>query len=722
MRSSFLFLACLGFLCGISQSQGNIGHKFKEDFTEANLLMQEGYYNQALELWLQLYNEDPANANLNFKVGISYLHSVNDKDKALPYLEFAERSRTSAYSSFKTTDYDPFDSRERNAPNETGHYLAEACLLNYELDKAQVGFMAAADDLGKKHILYEESKRGLEMTNNAKRQLANPRMDITIINMGPVINDEYNDFSPVISVDENALFFTSRRLRTDSTNANLIDFKTGQYYEDIYVAYKDRDGQWQAPELLSINEPSYNSATINVSIDGQELFVYKDTEGGGDIFQSSLIGETWSYPEKLSSDINTSNWETHSAKTADGNTMYFVSDRPGGYGGRDIYRVVKLPNGQWSKALNIGPKVNTMYDDDAPFIHPDGKSLYFASKGHTSMGGFDIFSTRSDEKGDWTSPENIGYPINTVDDDIFFVTSADSRRAYFSSDRDGGFGRKDIYMVELPVPEDASNLAVLKGFIVPAEGQKIPASTAVLITDIETGETTSYRPRMRDGVFVAILKPCKDYEISYVVDDRTIQSEKISVDCKTAYSEIQRELLLDPVNLHGSVVKVITSKGMTTRTDNGVTQVQSNNSNQTTVVTTKDDVAIISASPKGTAIFDKYFGYNEKDINLEEARYQLFMNALMDMITKNGSVELEIEGSASRVPTKTWKTNDILANNRANDAKGLIMNEINKRGIDPTKVRISSVKGLIQGPNYKGDFDSNKGIYEKYQYIRIIVK
>jgi len=712
----------LGFLCGISQSQGNIGHKFKEDFTEANLLMQEGYYNQALELWLQLYNEDPANANLNFKVGISYLHSVNDKDKALPYLEFAERSRTSAYSSFKTTDYDPFDSRERNAPNETGHYLAEACLLNYELDKAQVGFMAAADDLGKKHILYEESKRGLEMTNNAKRQLANPRMDITIINMGPVINDEYNDFSPVISVDENALFFTSRRLRTDSTNANLIDFKTGQYYEDIYVAYKDRDGQWQAPELLSINEPSYNSATINVSIDGQELFVYKDTEGGGDIFQSSLIGETWSYPEKLSSDINTSNWETHSAKTADGNTMYFVSDRPGGYGGRDIYRVVKLPNGQWSKALNIGPKVNTMYDDDAPFIHPDGKSLYFASKGHTSMGGFDIFSTRSDEKGDWTSPENIGYPINTVDDDIFFVTSADSRRAYFSSDRDGGFGRKDIYMVELPVPEDASNLAVLKGFIVPAEGQKIPASTAVLITDIETGETTSYRPRMRDGVFVAILKPCKDYEISYVVDDRTIQSEKISVDCKTAYSEIQRELLLDPVNLHGSVVKVITSKGMTTRTDNGVTQVQSNNSNQTTVVTTKDDVAIISASPKGTAIFDKYFGYNEKDINLEEARYQLFMNALMDMITKNGSVELEIEGSASRVPTKTWKTNDILANNRANDAKGLIMNEINKRGIDPTKVRISSVKGLIQGPNYKGDFDSNKGIYEKYQYIRIIVK
>ena len=722
MRVILVLLCILGILQGFSQSSGNKGNKFREDFTEANLLMDEGYYNQALELWRQLYNEDPSNANLNYKIGMCYLRSVNEKDEALQYLEFAEKSRTSDYSSFKPADYDPYDSRERNAPQETSFYIAEAYLLNYELDKAQLGFMTASDNLGKKHNLYEASTRGLEVTKNAKKQLAHPRMDITIINMGPTINDEYNDFSPVISVDENALFFTSRRLRTDSTNANLIDYKTGQYFEDIYVSYRDRNGAWQSPELLSINEASHNSATINVSIDGQELFIYKDTEGGGDIFQSLLVGETWSYPEKLSSDINTSSWETHSAKSADGNTMYFVSDRPGGFGGRDLYRCVKLPNGQWSKALNLGPKVNTKHDDDAPFIHPDGRSLYFASKGHESMGGFDIFITRTSEKGDWSKPENIGYPINAVDDDIFFVTSADSRRAYFSSDRDGGFGRKDIYMVELPKPQDASNLAVFKGLIVPGEGQKIPANTAVLITDKTTGETTTYKPRIRDGVFVAILEPCKDYEISYVVDDRAIHTEELSVDCKVAYSEIQREVLLDPINLHGSIVKVITPGGSITQTDGGITQVQNTKDNQTTVITTKDDVAIISASPKGTAIFDKYFGYNEKDINLEESRFQLFMNDLMDMISKNGSVEVELEGSASRVPTATWKTNDILANNRANDAKKLIMDEITKRGIDQSKVRINSVKGLIQGPSYKGDFDTNRVTYQKYQYIRIIVK
>jgi tetratricopeptide (TPR) repeat protein len=200
MRVILVLLCILGILQGFSQSSGNKGNKFREDFTEANLLMDEGYYNQALELWRQLYNEDPSNANLNYKIGMCYLRSVNEKDEALQYLEFAEKSRTSDYSSFKPADYDPYDSRERNAPQETSFYIAEAYLLNYELDKAQLGFMTASDNLGKKHNLYEASTRGLEVTKNAKKQLAHPRMDITIINMGPTINDEYNDFSPVISV------------------------------------------------------------------------------------------------------------------------------------------------------------------------------------------------------------------------------------------------------------------------------------------------------------------------------------------------------------------------------------------------------------------------------------------------------------------------------------------------------------------------------------------
>jgi hypothetical protein len=139
------------------------------------------------------------------------------------------------------------------------------------------------------------------------------------------------------------------------------------------------------------------------------------------LYSSTLIGETWNEPQLLGSDINTANWETHATVAADGSGMYFVSDRPGGLGGRDIYRCVKLPNGEWSRALNIGNQINTPFEEDAPFLSADGKTLYFSSNGHTTMGGFDIFYSRLGDDGLWGLPVNMGYPLNTVDDDVFFI-------------------------------------------------------------------------------------------------------------------------------------------------------------------------------------------------------------------------------------------------------------------------------------------------------------
>jgi hypothetical protein len=720
MKHTLLILAtCLWGVYSFGQN-GSEG-KFNEDFSEANLLMEEGYFNQALSLWLQLRQGDPSNANLNYKVGFCYLKSSNEKKKAQEFLELAT-VEMKGRKKFNSSNYSPFDPRERNAPVEAFYYLAEAYLLNYELEKSQEYFGLVVDKFPSKHHLVDDAERGLEVTANAKQQLMQPRTDITITNMGPVINSEFNDFSPVISVDENALFFTSRRIRGDSSNVNLIDDKNGQYYEDIYVSYRNRSGAWQQPELLNINESSQHSATINVSVDGQELFIYKDNDGGGDIYSSSLVGEIWSNPERLPEGINSSDWETHSAKSADGNTIYFVSDREGGFGGRDVYRCVKLPNGEWSSPLNLGPQVNTKYDEDAPFIHPDGKSLYFASKGHNSMGGFDIFSTRYEEDDQWSNPENVGYPINTVDDDVFYVTSADSRRAYFSSDRDGGHGLKDVYRVDLPAPEDGSNLAVLKGYVIAGEDGKIPMNTTIVVTDVETAEVTTYTPRARDGVFVAILEPCRSYDLDYMVDGRTIHTETIAVDCGSAYSEIQRVVDINPVDLGSSVVRVVTADGVVTQTEDGVTQIQTTVDGQTSVITSKDDVSVISSTAEGTAIFDKYFGYNEKDISLDESRFKLFINDVIDMINKNGSVELVIEGSASRVPTTTWKSNDKLADSRANDGMTLILKELEKRGVSRDKVNVASVQGLIQGPRYQYDFEKNRSTYEQFQYIRIVAK
>lgn len=708
----FLFLTLFVFTAqAFSQAEGA---DYRAKFIEGNRLMEEKLYWEAINVWKELAAHDQFNANINYKLGYSYLESNRNREKALPYLDAAAASPANP-------DYDIFNINDKTAPIEVHYHHGRALHLNYKLDRAIEAFEKFLSLANSKHHLRNNTLRQIEMVNNAKEQLANPKT-FTIDNLGGVINSEFADFSPVISVDENALFFTSRRLRADSSNENVIDDATGEYFEDIYVSYKNREGKWQEPELLNINTDAH-TATVNVSADGQTLFMYKDDAGVGSLLQSKLVGETWSEPELLGSNINSSSWESHAALTADGNTMYFVSDRPGGFGGRDIYRVVKLPNGNWSKALALGPTINTPHDEDACFVHPDGRTLYFASTGHNSMGGFDIFYSQMGEDGEWSQPVNVGYPLNTVDDDVFFVTSADGKRAYYSSRQEGGFGGKDIYMVDLPESERAPCLTVLKGFVVSPEGTRIPESTTVYVTDMQTGVTKQYKPRMRDGVFVAILPPCVDYTVDYRVSGKSIANEFINVPCETCYNEIQKELSLDPVNMGESAVRTISMTGIA-KTDQGVTQTREVEGTQTIVTTTDETgkVQHVTKEEVGTIVYDKFYKYNERSIPLDEVRFNLFMNDLAELINKFGEATISIEGSASRVPTQTWKNNDILANKRSDDAKEKILTGIKNKGLDPSKIKIADVNAIIQGPAYNNDPVSGMSKYEPFQYIRITAK
>lgn len=709
-RILFLLLVFISF-----QSYSQVdGAEYRAKFTEGNRLMEEKLYGQAIDVWKELAAHDQFNDNVNYKLGYSYLESNKNREKALPYLEAAAAKPANP-------DYDIFNVNDRTAPIEVYYHYGRALHLNYKLDKAIEQFNNFLNTANSKHHLRNDAMRNIEMAKYAKEQLASPK-SYTIDNLGGVINSEYADFSPVISVDENALFFTSRRLRPDSSNSNLIDDASGDYMEDIYVSYRDREGNWQQPELLNINSQSH-TATVNVSADGQRLFIYKDNDGVGSLLSSELVGETWTEPELLGSNINSNSWESHAAMTADGNTLYFVSDRAGGFGGRDIYRVVKLPNGNWSKALALGPTINTPHDEDACFVHPDGRTLYFASTGHNSMGGFDIFYSQMGEDGEWSEPKNVGYPLNTVDDDVFFVTSADGRRAYYSSRQEGGFGEKDLYMVELPESERAPCLTVLKGFVLSPEGTRIPESTTIYVTNSETGETKQYKPRLRDGVFVAILPPCVDYSVDYRVNGKSIANEQINVPCETCYNEIQKELTLDPVNMEESAVKTISLTGIA-RTDQGVTQERTVDGTKTVVTTTTKDGTTqhVTEAEIGTIVYDKFYGYNERLIPLDEARFNLFMNDLAELINQFGEATISIEGSASRVPTKTWKTNEVLANKRADDAKEKILTGIKNKGLDASKIKIADVNAIIQGPSYENDPVAGKTKYEPFQYIRITAK
>jgi len=648
---------------------------FFSTFQEAVRLDEENELNQSFVIWTQLATDYSDNANVNYKAGRAYLQSFNRKSAALPFLQKAVQSEINK-------NYDPISPYEKKVPVEVNYFYAKALHLNYKLDKAEEYYELFIKTAPAKHFLYSEAELGLQQINNAKVLMTIP-VEFEIENLGPIVNSEFPDFSPVISVDENALFFTSARLRPDSSNFGAKDRLTGLHFEDIYASYKDRDGKWQEPELLSINTTDH-TATMNVSVDGQTLYLYKDVNGG-DIFESKLVGEIWSEPSPMPAGINSSAWETHLAITPDEQTIYFVSNRSGGFGGRDIYKANKLPDGKWSKPTNLGAKINTQYDEDAVFISPDSQTLYFSSKGHDSMGGFDIMYSKLDENGEWSSPVNIGYPINTSDDDVFFVTSADGQRAYYSSVRNTGFGEKDIYMIHLPDPQ-AVNLAVLKGTIIPADGDELPDDIVIYVTNRETGNSQSYTPRARDGIFIAILPPCNNYDVDYQINGKIAARDTFSIGCNLDYQEINKELLLSPL------------------------------------LVSADGTAIIMSSTSGDAIpatFMKFFGYNQETINKEEVMYANFMKGLAKLVSAKGKAEITIIGSASKVPTKSYESNQVLADERANAGKLKIMDNADNFGIDPAKLSFKSVKGLVQGPEYDNDPLKGKEKYEKFQYIDV---
>ena len=698
--ASLMLVLCQGAFAQMSNGD------FISKFLEANQLMEEKLWNQSLDIWQEIYTAGyETNANVNYKIGYAYLQSSNDKLKALPYLEFAAKQKTNS-------NYDPYDSKEKAVPVEAIYYLGQAYHLDYQMDNAITEYNKILKKLPKKHRLYPLAQRQIEMCNNATYQVANPQ-NYLISNVGPVINKEVNDYSPVVSIDESALFFTSRRLRADSTNQFITDIDTGEHREDIYVSYKDQSGNWMDPELLNINTDDH-AATIGVSPDGQELYLYYDEAGDGQLWKSVLVGETWSDPEMLGSNINTDAWETHVTVSADNRVLYFTSDRNGGNGGRDIYRCVKLPNGEWSKALNVGDVINTEWEEDSPVLSADGNTLYFASSGHSSMGGFDIFYSTLGDDGEWSAPVNIGYPVNTVDDDVFFVPTADGKRAYYSSRKEEGEGLKDIYVIDMPDSPVEPELSVLKGFIYPAQGEELPEDTYLLVTNKDNREVTEYRPRSRDGAYVAVLPPCVSYKIEYFANEEMVYEEFINVPCDASYNEIEKEIYLLPVNLGGATASSEEEPKEAPKTKPGDIRPDTPEEVEEEVVGTIFE--------EGKAYYQRYFVYDMGEWNDDavNAKFDEFIDNVEKLIKMNGACRILVESSASKVPSSRFNSNDELTAFRNKLASNEVTAALEAKGYKLGQdFAFQSPRKLVQGPDYQNDAQARKAVYEESQYVKI---
>lgn len=498
----------------------------KDSLNIAEAFLESENFSHAIRFYRDFLYQDPDNPELNFKLGFALLNTTNGKEKSIKYLKKATKVYGKSRRSRRKIEY-----------IESYFYLARAYRAAYKFDKAIELFT----DMKKKFTwrkIQKEIDLELKLCNDGKKLFNNP-IDVTIKPLGNKINSKYSDHSPVFTADESVIIFTSRR----KNNSGGIADMDGQYDENIFVSRK-KNGKWTEPVGISdtINTAEHE-ASISLSVDGQYLFIYKGDENGS-IYQSELKGKKWNKPIKLGKNINSRYRETHASISADGNSLYFTSNRKGGYGGLDIYVSKKQKNGTWGKAKNLGEGVNTPVNEESPYIHPDGKTLYFSSEGHVNMGGYDIFKSEINEFGTWSEAQNIGYPLNTVDDDVFFLPTADGTRAYYTSSKQGGLGSNDIYMVYLN-SEKETQIAIMIGKVYTQCLKKIPDSK-ITVMDYETETESYYTPNSETGKFIFIGYRGDAFLIKAEVNNKIVYTDTLIIRKDSPYKQVYNSIRLDP--------------------------------------------------------------------------------------------------------------------------------------------------------------------------------
>jgi hypothetical protein len=423
-RHSYL-LSMLILISGSIIAQEKVNTK--EFFIEAESYFLFEEYSEALPLYQRILRVETENFNVMFKVGMCYLNDPYQKEKSIQYLSKASKNINPAY---KTNTY-----KEKLAPPETNYYLGLAYRVNGNIQKALEYYKLFKSSIDPEIFDIDVVKLEIDACERALQTMKLP-VYFTKENIGEGLNSRFTESNAVISGNGKSIVF-NRAL---------------QFYDAVFISTKDENGEWGAPYNLT---PDFgldgNSYCTGISYTGDEIFVYRSDNFDGNIYSSKRENGKWSILEKLDPVINTKYWESHASPSADGKTLYFTSNRKGGYGGLDIYKSERTVNGKWGEAINLGPVVNSELNENTPFVSANGQKLFFSSFGHSSIGGYDIFVSTLTESGKWASPENMGYPFNTADDDIFFCPLEKGPFAGIQTlyDPSSAYGLDDIYWISV---------------------------------------------------------------------------------------------------------------------------------------------------------------------------------------------------------------------------------------------------------------------------------
>lgn len=674
--------------------------EFRENFEQGNLMILEQFYDTALQTFLYLRQIDSNNANVNYKVGFLYLNTT-EKHLALPYLLKAADN--------VSTNYKEFDATEKSAPGIVYYYLAIAQHYEYRFDEAIANFEKYKSLVNAKNIdIIKDINHRIDWCRNAKILIESPAPYIIEL-MDDSINSEYDDFAPIVSADEYFLFFTSRRPGMGGLSNKTLDEK---HFEDIWVCFKKEDGTWSKAKNLGEDINSYeNDAASSLSADGQKLYLVREIKKQKEIFYSENNGESWSTAaplgsdEKTVTDINTSKYnETNACISPDGKTLYFVSDRPGGIGGKDIYKCSRLPNGLWSKSINLGPKVNTPYDEEFPFMHPDGITLFFSSQGHNSMGGFDVFFVTKTDSG-WLPPVNMGFPVNTTYDNKSYVSTSDGKKGFISQYKPSGKGGLDIYSVTTPKAFiEPISVSVL--YIKSKNTPEIPSGVTIRIISKDDGSIKDCQPSLSTGKVILTLKPGKEYAIEIEKDGNIIDKDEYKApfdDFNETYKEYTYKTFYVDEETKQVTTNIIVKNDTTVKQNTNV----SHNANNKISFENPD--------------FSAFFTYAKSNIDTTSENYVQLLNAIKNKSASNKKLVIYLQSSASKVPVRlAYSNNQLLSKARANTAKKTILASLKSMNV-PADSIVFKIEPIVSGPEYQNDFIENRALYEKYQFVKIVL-
>ncbi len=503
------FLILLQLLISFSALHGQQSKAANKKLKKARKELSAANYPEAKSLYQEALTFDPNNPDILFETGLAYYNSNVDKERSVEFFENAISN-----------------SKDDTIP-EFFYYLGRAYHYTQEFEKAVDTYVAFKHFTSKKKdgmLLTRDVDRFIEMCNNGAAYVREMNKDVQIVNIGKKVNSEYAEYTPVVNKNETLLLFTARK--SGSTGGNF--YHDDKYFEDIYISiYDDAIKEWTWATKFDSSDTyissklnsKFHDAAIAYSDNEDKLFIYRENH----IWLSELKNGKWTAPIRMGEEINSKGHEPSAFLAADEKTLFIVSDRKEGFGGRDIYFTTKSSDGSWKQLRNLGPVINTRFDEDAPFFMKDGKTLYFSSNGHSTMGGYDVFKSEWNSDSTWSIPENMGAPINSSGDDIYFAPNDNETWAYHSSSRMSGFGDMDLYRIQL-VCENLPNTEI-RGRLL-AGAARLPMGGSIRITDSTGKELGVFPIDASTGNYVLVLPPENRYELELHTPDGPWERER----------------------------------------------------------------------------------------------------------------------------------------------------------------------------------------------------